>query len=174
MNPVPPSLVTDLLKRLLAVMWLKFLVLVTKTARIDRKQLAFLEMVSVCIITWSKMEIWKRYKLWGLQNRAKGKKLCMLQIIHGKHMRLNPEHKSCFKRVFCFNLRSFNDCSRVHESVMCPLTLIIKYIFNWFFVHFLTSPNYCDVNSRNTKLGSTIFSRFAVIPKNIFKNQKKS
>ena len=78
-------------------------------------------------------------------------------------MRVNPEHKSCFKRVFCFNLRSFSENFRVHGSVMRPLTLIIKYIFDQFCVHFLTSPIHRDVNGQDTKFGSTIFNSSAAI-----------
>ena len=72
-------------------------------------------------------------------------------------IRLNPEHKYCFKRMCCFNLHSFSEHFRVHESVMYPLTLIIKYIFSWFCVHFLTCHVHYDVNSQDTKFGWTIF-----------------
>ena len=61
------------------------------------------------------------FKLPGLKDR-----------VYVKNIRLNPEQKSCFKRVFCFNLRSFSEYLAVHESVMCPLTSIIKYIFERF------------------------------------------
>ena len=50
-----------------------------------------------------------------------------------KYYRLNPEHKSCFKCVFCFDLRSFRVDLSVDESVMCPLTRIIKNFFNRIF-----------------------------------------
>ena len=68
-------------------------------------------------------------------------------------MRVNPEHKSCFKRVFCFNLRSFRVGFSVDESVMCPLTRIIKNFFNRFFEHFLTSNVHSDVKRHNTESG---------------------
>ena len=91
-----------------------------------------------------------------------------------KQIRLNPEHKSCFKWVFCFTLRSFSEYFPVYESVMCPLTLIIKNIFNQFWVHFFTSLIHCDVNSQDTKFGSKIFNNLAVIDINVFQNQNRS
>ena len=68
------------------------------------------------------------------------------QTEKNKLNRLNAEHKSCFERVFCFNLRSFSEYFPVHESVMCPLTMIIRYIYDRFCEHFLKSPVHCDVN----------------------------
>ena len=35
-----------------------------------------------------------------------------------KHKRVNPEHKSCFKRVFCFKLHSFSVAFSVDENVI--------------------------------------------------------
>ena len=40
------------------------------------------------------------------------------KLIGENDIRLNPEHKSCFKRVFCFDLRSFNVFFILDESVM--------------------------------------------------------
>ena len=88
--------------------------------------------------------------------------------------RLNPEHKSCFKWVLCFNLRSFSEYFHVHESVVCPITLINKDNFNQFWVHFFMSPIPCDVNSQDTKFGSKIFHSLAVIEINVFQNQYRS
>ena len=91
-----------------------------------------------------------------------------------EQFRLNPEHKSCFKWVFCFNLRSFSEHFTVHESVMCPLTLIMKLTFDGFCKHFLMSPIHSSVNNRDTKFGSNLFNSLAVIPINIFRYQNKS
>ena len=76
--------------------------------------------------------------------------------------------------MFCFNLRSFSEHFRVHESVMCPLTLIMKLTFDGFCKHSLMIPIHCDVNSQDTKFGSKIFNSLAVIPINIFRYQNKS
>ena len=70
-----------------------------------------------------------------------------------EHIRVNPEHKSCFKCVFCFNLRSFRLQFCLDESVMCPLTRIIKNFFNRFFNHFLMSTVQTDVKSPNADFG---------------------
>ena len=70
-----------------------------------------------------------------------------------KHERVNPEHKSCFKWVFGFNLRSFSVNLSVDESVVFPLTRIIKNFFYRFFQHFLMSPVHSDVESQNTEFG---------------------
>ena len=76
----------------------------------------------------------------------------MYYFFRVKHLRLNPEHKSCFKCVFCFNLRSFSEYFRVHESVMCPLTLIMKLTFDGFCKHSLMIPIHCDVNIIETNV----------------------
>ena len=57
---------------------------------------------------------------------------------------------------------------------MCPLTHIIKNIFNQFFEHFLASLVRSDVESQDTEFGENILNSFCVVPINVFKNQNKS
>ena len=89
-------------------------------------------------------------------------------------LRLNPEHKSCFKCVFCFNLRSFRVDFNLDESVMCPLTRFIKNFFHRFFKCFLMSTVHSNVKSQNTEFGLNILNTFGVTPINVFQNQNRS
>ena len=74
--------------------------------------------------------------IWAGKNTAVGR------VIYQKDklFRVNPEHKSCFKCVFCFTLRSFSVNLSVGESVVFPLTPIIKNFFHRFFSTFSNEP----------------------------------
>ena len=78
--------------------------------------------------------------------------------------RVNPEHKSCFKSVFCFNLRLFRVDFTLIESVMYPITRIIKNFFHRVFKYFL---NKTDVQDLAVKLLGNVQRMMAQIYKSV-------